>query len=401
MDGLRGLAAVQVVLLHYATAFLPGLVMPDAAPLHYRWEAWVGATPLFLPLNGFVAVFIFFVMSGTALTLSLERHPAAPSRWTLGRVVRLGWPMAASIALAAALNAWLPHIHTAAADLTGSAVWLGAIEPPPPTAAAILHQVALEGMFAGYRETSLLPGWAVASLGLQPLYHSYNALLWTLHVELVGSLLVLVLVRLRPRLPPALHAAGLALLAVALSTSPLLMFLLGYLAARSPASRQPRPLLGLLLVAGGVALCSNRAAPFAATLLALLPRAPLGPATTALSLQFMLAAALLFAGLAMLPRVRQWLSRPALRWLGRISFSLYLVHFPVLFTISSGLFVVLLPRLGYGQAVAGSLFGGGLVTVALAIAFERGIDRPAIRFGRLLGRRAAPDVRARTSGAGC
>ncbi len=256
-------------------------------------------------------------------------------------------------------------------------------------------------MFAGYRETSLLPAWAVAGLGLQPLYHSYNALLWTLHVEFVGSLLILLLVQLQRRLPPAMHRAGCALLAVAFAASPLLMFLLGYVAARSPAMRRPRPLLGLLLLAGGVALCSNQAAPFAATLLALLPRAPLGPPATAISLQFTLAAALLFNGFAMLPRAQEWLSRPALRWLGRISFSLYLVHFPMLFTVVSGVFVILLPRLGYGPAVTSSLLLGGLMTLLLAIAFERLIDRSGIRLGRRLGRRAAPDIRKRTPGAGC
>ena len=38
LDGMRGIAAVQVVLLHYATAFLPGLGLHDRAMMHHRWE---------------------------------------------------------------------------------------------------------------------------------------------------------------------------------------------------------------------------------------------------------------------------------------------------------------------------------------------------------------------------
>jgi len=46
LDGMRGIAAVQVVLLHYATAFLPGLGLHNRLMMRHRWERIIADTPL-------------------------------------------------------------------------------------------------------------------------------------------------------------------------------------------------------------------------------------------------------------------------------------------------------------------------------------------------------------------
>ena len=60
LDGMRGMAAAQVVLLHYASAFLPSMAFVNPALPHYRWESVVANTPLFFVLNGYAAVYLFF-----------------------------------------------------------------------------------------------------------------------------------------------------------------------------------------------------------------------------------------------------------------------------------------------------------------------------------------------------
>ena len=71
LDGLRGLAAMQVVFEHVVLGFRPGI-----------FDAW----PRIL-WDGNVAVFLFFLMSGFVLTGSFERAPAAVGGALFGPVV--------------------------------------------------------------------------------------------------------------------------------------------------------------------------------------------------------------------------------------------------------------------------------------------------------------------------
>jgi peptidoglycan/LPS O-acetylase OafA/YrhL len=67
-----------------------------------------------------------------------------------------------------------------------------------------------------------------------------------------------------------------------------------------------------------------------------------------------------------------------------MSFSLYLVHFPILFTVSSALLIGLAGILPYGLAALVSTVLGIAATFAASTLFERFIDRPAIRLSRRL-----------------
>ena len=68
-------------------------------------------------------------------------------------------------------------------------------------------------------------------------------------------------------------------------------------------------------------------------------------------LQKMIGACLIFGGLALLPVLQRLLERPQMRWLGKISFSLYLVHFPLLFTFVAACFTLLDSTLPYGASI--------------------------------------------------
>jgi peptidoglycan/LPS O-acetylase OafA/YrhL len=85
---------------------------------------------------------------------------------------------------------------------------------------------------------------------------------------------------------------------------------------------------------------------------------------------------------ALLPALQRMLARPLARWGGKISFSLYLVHFPILFTLVCGLFLGLITVLPYAVTVLLCGLIGGAVSLGLAVLFERWIDRPAIRWSR-------------------
>ena len=81
LEGLRGIAALQVVLLHFVSGFLPDTAEHAFAPLHVLWD-------------GHTAVYVFFLISGAVLTPSFARGGAWP-RQVVKRLVRLGVPIAA------------------------------------------------------------------------------------------------------------------------------------------------------------------------------------------------------------------------------------------------------------------------------------------------------------------
>ena len=84
LESIRGLAALQVLLLHFLSAFAPNLVFtPPADAIIARA---IQLSPLYLLYDGYSAVYIFFALSGYVLTRSFERHLANPSSQVLARV---------------------------------------------------------------------------------------------------------------------------------------------------------------------------------------------------------------------------------------------------------------------------------------------------------------------------
>jgi peptidoglycan/LPS O-acetylase OafA/YrhL len=89
-------------------------------------------------------------------------------------------------------------------------------------------------------------------------------------------------------------------------------------------------------------------------------------------------AALLILCVGFIPRIRHAISRPAFLWLGRISFSLYLTHEPIV--IASGfLFAKLPPAVPIGISIA--------LAFPVAWLFHRTIEVPSLRLAQWTGRR--------------
>src|SRR5674476_901615 len=104
LESIRGLAALQVLLLHFFGAFAPDLVyaLPGGATV----TGYIHLSPLYFLYDGYSAVYIFFALSGYVLTRSFERHLAQPSSQVLSsqvlaRIVRLGRAARAAARVAA------------------------------------------------------------------------------------------------------------------------------------------------------------------------------------------------------------------------------------------------------------------------------------------------------------
>jgi uncharacterized membrane protein YcfT len=68
LESIRGLAALQVLLLHFFAAFAPDLVF--ALPAGAAVAAAIHLSPLYFLYDGYSAVYIFFALSGYVLSRS-------------------------------------------------------------------------------------------------------------------------------------------------------------------------------------------------------------------------------------------------------------------------------------------------------------------------------------------
>src|ERR1700757_784156 len=140
LEGLRGIAAMQVVLLHFVSGFTPETAQ----------HAW---PPLRVLFDGHTAVYVFFLISGAVLTPSFARPGPFVAKITK-RVVRLGIPVAtAAVIPTLLLPAWRAALLRAAA-LTGSA-WLAMDSSGAPTLAHLAHEIGIDSLLLGYRESTL------------------------------------------------------------------------------------------------------------------------------------------------------------------------------------------------------------------------------------------------------
>jgi peptidoglycan/LPS O-acetylase OafA/YrhL len=387
LDGLRGIASLQVLALHFFSAFLPALgqIHPELA--RHRWESAFIHTPLFYFADGYASVYLFFLISGAALTYAFSRHPFALVSGVARRTVRLGVPMAASMLLAFALFALMPDARVTAGHLVGEGAWLHLSGPPSLTLRPLLWEM-LEGLFLGHVDLpcTLLPHAVATWLDLTPVAYSFNGPIWTLHIEFAGSILIMLLVALRAGAPRAVHRSIALVLAVLLIAHPLGLFVIGHLAApimaRPAACRSA--FVGFVLFLCGMA-CASYAAPDWLLGLPLRWAAVMNlPADfDGLHLQSAAEAIFIFAAVAVGQPLRTLLTTGPVQTAGRLSFSLYLVHFPILLTIAC---VVFTWTYGGPAASAIAIAAGVVATVGLAFGFERWVDRPAIALSHRIGR---------------
>lgn len=301
LDGLRGWAALSVVIYHLC------------------WESFGVAFPVFrsgLPSflgNGSLAVAIFFALSGYVLTIRRWRSPDNGNLLLtlLRRYLRLTLPI-----LAIVLIVWA----------------LMSLRLTPTTAAAArIHREDWLGTFANFDPDFVdALGFATVRTYWIAFTHNYGPFLWTMIVELAGSLIVLTLSwRSRRVLLPYVILVGLT--AAMLWKFPLGASLpAGALVALLQRDRviftnAPGPRESGIATAGlAVALL---AAGFCQIAFAsLLPPALLGMLVFVFTLRSLPALAFLSAGLS--------------AWLGRLSFPIYLIQYPVLIAPVSWLILV-------------------------------------------------------------
>ncbi|SFJ61423.1 Peptidoglycan/LPS O-acetylase OafA/YrhL, contains acyltransferase and SGNH-hydrolase domains [Bosea sp. OK403] len=351
LDGLRGVAAFSVVIYHFVCAFVPSATDPDATTLTRP-----GEVVLRFLFSGSFAVAIFFVLSGFVIANSAagRRQPLLVS--ALLRYLRLALPAAASVLLAWLLLRALPDAVRRLDAISPSWWFKWTYQDPIPPLLTALRDGLLDNFLTG---------------GSQ-----FNNVLWTMRIELIGSLLLYAIFAVsRGRVRIAVLVAT-GVLFIALQRHHYCAFILGALLREGwAAGKLPNLPAGRLFWAGLV-LGSG------ASLIALLGGGPFQKAET--MIEGLAATAVVFDLLAC-NRLKSLFGSAVPLFLGRISFGLYLVHVPILYTlVATGVvgFAALGPMalsLWFVAFVGISLFAG--------LVFTWFVDEPVLGFNKRLRRR--------------
>lgn len=358
-DGLRGLAALNVMFCHFVAAFLPSLLRGNYGDLEQAKnplslvEKLIGSPVFTVLFNGNFAVLIFFVLSGYVLSTPALKNdnPKIRSRFW-GRYLRLNIPVCVACILSwCALKIGL-YYNLDAGVITNSK-WL-------------LQQYARDVSFKELIEIATIKGVLGEGVLIPPM--------WTIRVELIGSVVLLATLMLSPA---NRQIACIAVVSVAVllmrteDTIYLLCFFAGCLCNWMTVSRR----VALLLFVVGLILGSYQ--PDGVTFM--LPSLTSDPKTLynaigAVSLTIALCRGGLFA---------RSLAHPYVQYLGKVSYSIYLLHFILLCSVSSAV-VVTLGAGWVGLSVAFILYV--ITTFSIAHFFTLTVDNSAVRLAHRFAR---------------
>jgi peptidoglycan/LPS O-acetylase OafA/YrhL len=361
LDSIRGIAAFVVVLFHCWQTILPRQEAFPFADAAHPIAKWIALSPLRLLIAGHAAVGIFFVLSGYVLAQSLARTASVTyAQFIVRRVCRI----------------WLPFV---AAILVAAALYI-CVEPKPLPGHAWLN-----GSWNEHLSVKVLVGHLLM-IGT-PSLESLDSPMWSLvhemRLSLVFPLLVLA-VTLRPR--PMLAATLAALIVL---SSRHFMAAIGAVSDANEASALFFSLcetarysaffvLGILLAQHPAVLGSIRA-----------PKAILWCLTFALlwipyvagivDLAYAVGAFLLIALCLQSAMAHTLLAHPVPHFLGKISYSLYLLHLPIILAFE---------HVMYGKVNEWLILALGIGVALLAATISyRYVELPSIRLGKLFAER--------------
>lgn len=358
LDGIRGWAALCVVVFHLTWETFGALVPALRNPV----------TGFFL--DGGVAVAVFFVLSGEALSAGFFAGGGSRAvlRLAVKRYTRLTIPIVAACSLTLVLYDAGLTFNVPAAHYVHRSDWLGSfINPAPP-----LH-TALRYMF-------------LSVYGSVAPQHAVIPFLWTMEFEMIGSMMIFATLLGVGRLSGAwrrglwIFVALVFVSFITTKTGQLACFLggLGFgwlrsegLFQRMHASRRAQvwswvviALIGALDGWSHWKVADRRMVPLASVVL-------LGA---------------IFCNRALCAAFAGRLSR----WLGRLSFPLYLVQFPVLVSVTSYAICLASPRGAlHGWVVAAIAVGSLAVCLAAAWAFMP-VERLTQWVGNVVAARVLP-----------
>ncbi len=344
LEALRGLAALAVVGGHFLLAFIParlGFIPGTEA-------TGIIGNPVFVLVNGSAAVSVFFVLSGFVLSWGAfhASDDAAMPRNLLKRWPRLAGPCAVVTVGSCLLLAIGGHPFEQAGQIAGSS-WFGRFAGAAFVPKAVVWPAFLQGAFFTFLRGD----------------NSYDTVLWTMRLELMGSFLVFMLTPLLVRTPGRILPVAIVILvsSVLYQLEPRLTeFTIGALLACLIARGFPEiPLFAAMLSFALAVFCLGYYAPRGAY--AWLPFEP------AFFYVWDFGAATIIVLLLRSRHFRSIASGSGARWLGSMSFPIYLVHTPIMCIVGGWCFLAMQGHASPRNAILAAWGASIVATVPCAL----------------------------------
>lgn len=370
IDGLKGLGALMVYLCHFVFAFYYAAysLQPEHAHTASNLEIALGKTPLNIFYNGNFAVQLFLVLSGFVLCLGYfkTQDKARLKDGAKKRYFRLAVPiLVINLVVYLLMKAGL-YYNSQAAEITKSMDWFYGFN----NFEASLGEVLLESLAGCFLWGS----------------NDYNGVLWTMPYLFLGALVIYLAAALVGRNPLRYVAYAVAM-AVALVTNIYFVgVFFGFFVCDVVCTQEKlmswykkQWWLSLLCFAAGVYLASypSIGTDMSGTIYGVLGVPRVVPYHLA-------GAALMLVGAVGNSWLQKVFGCKPLAFLGKVSYSLYLVHFPVIATFSSFFFLKLQDKLGYHLTVGLDFILTTAIVLGLSLLSQRYVEQLGQKLAQLV-----------------
>ncbi|GIO41968.1 acyltransferase family protein [Paenibacillus apis] len=361
LEGIRGLAAVIVMLSHFVIVFFPAANYLNKKQIHLSsFEVSIGNSPLNLIYNGNFAVFLFFVLSGFVVSYKFFKtnNKDEVTSIAVRRYFRLMIPVIVTSTVVYLLMKANLFYNGEAAKLTGSA-WLGKQWTFDPSLYQMLKITLFDVFVKGNNQ--------------------FNNVLWTMKWEFLGSFILFGFMAVFGSFK--FRWIIYIILLVIFFNSYYLAFIAGMMMADYINIRKPLFLKGLRIniffMLSGLFLASYPTHYKGGTKIYDIVNKILDMDSEQIHI---IGAILFIFSVLNLSFLQRFFSNHIFVYLGRISYSIYLIHSIFIGTISSYLIIKLNTHMSYAMSSL-IIFLFSIVSIlGLSALMNRYIDEPSNKF---------------------
>lgn len=375
IDGLRGIACVMIFVHHFLLFFYPatywGLDATTHTPKAFHWDAMLAQSPVACFINGNFWVCVFLTVSGLVLSNYVFSHSLSQvADSMLKRYFRLSLPVFVLSAIVFLMMKWNMFSEMAkAASMTGSP--------------SLLTLYATKASFLEVLLDSFINVWFVGD-------QTFSGAFWMLSALFIGSYVSYILALIAKERRFLWGYVGMLLILGMLDSlvacsvmGGLLAYWMRQIGHPGRGLRWVGALAGILFLIAGLFLGGYPTGVTPENVYRLLPKLP--SAFTPYQVWHIMGAGLFVLGLTLVCTLQSLLEMRLFQFFGRLSFSIYLVHLPLLCAFIVPLFIWFIELgLAYTLSALLAFVISFAVTVLVAWLFEFLVEQNCNRIAQML-----------------